>query len=72
MALNQTPEWRCKIKAGVIMDRLQKHANSEIEMTDSQIKAANLFLKKVIPDLSSVTLGSDPDRPVAMKCSWDE
>lgn len=72
MAVIQEPAWRCKIKAGVIMDRLQKHANGEIEMTDSQIKAANSFLKKVIPDLSSVTLAGDTSAPIQHVVKWSE
>lgn len=67
MANIQEPAWRCKIRAGQIMSRLQQHAMGEIEMTDSQIKAANSFLKKVIPDLSSMTLAGDAEKPLVVQ-----
>lgn len=44
--------WKDKIREGVLADRLMKHANGEIEMSNTQIKAADILLKKVIPDLS--------------------
>lgn len=36
----------------------------ELEMTKTQITAAQAFLKKVLPDLSSTTLSGDPDAPM--------
>jgi hypothetical protein len=47
-----TDEWKAKIQAGVILDRLVKHVSGEIEMTSSQIKAADILLKKTVPDLA--------------------
>jgi hypothetical protein len=47
-----TESWKEKIRAGVILDRLIKHVNGEIEMTNSQIKAADILLKKTVPDLA--------------------
>ena len=44
--------WKAKIQAGMILDRLVKHVNGEIEMTASQIKAADILLKKTVPDLA--------------------
>lgn len=44
-------EWKEKIKVGVILDRLAKHVHGEIEMTSSQIKAAEILLRKTVPDL---------------------
>ena len=45
-------EWKAKIQAGVILDRLVKHVNGEIDMSASQIKAADILLKKTVPDLA--------------------
>lgn len=50
----QEPKWRCKNKAGNLMARVHKHAKGEIEMTNSQLKAAEIYLRKTIPDLSRV------------------
>jgi site-specific recombinase len=53
-------EWKAKIQAGAILTRLVKHVNGEIEMTSSQIKAADILLKKTIPDLArSEVTGAD-------------
>lgn len=44
--------WKEKIKAGVIMDRLLKHVNGAIELSATQVNAANILLRKIVPDLS--------------------
>lgn len=48
--------WRERIQTGVLLDRLSKHGVGEIEMTATQIKAADILLRKVIPDLKAVEL----------------
>lgn len=72
MANPREPAWNDKVKAGNLMTRLYKHGNGEIEMTDSQIKAANAYLKKTVPDLSSVTLSGDKDAPIVHTVKWGE
>lgn len=52
--LKMTDGWKEKIKISHILDRLAKHVDGEIEMSSTQIKAADILLKKVTPDLSSV------------------
>jgi len=47
-------EWRERIKAGEIIERMQRCALGEIEMTATQIRAAETLLRKALPDLSSV------------------
>lgn len=44
--------WKEKIKTAMIVDRLVKHTNGLIEMSNSQIRAAEILLKKTIPDLA--------------------
>lgn len=44
---------RAKIKTSQLLNRLYKHAIGEEDMTSSQIKAAEILLKKTIPDLSA-------------------
>ncbi len=48
--------WRKRIQAGVIMDRLLKCINGDIEMSAQQIKAADIILKKIEPDLARTEL----------------
>jgi midasin (ATPase involved in ribosome maturation) len=45
---------RERIRATQIMNRLQKHVFGLIEMTPTQLRAAEILLKKVIPDLKQV------------------
>lgn len=52
MANPREPAWNDKVKTGNLMARVLKHANGEIEMTATQLKAADLFLRKTVPDLS--------------------
>lgn len=52
----QTPTYRNKNKIGNLMSRIEKHANGEIEMTSTQLKAAEIFLRKTLPDLNKTTI----------------
>lgn len=54
------------------MSRLQRHALGEVEMTDSQIKAGQAYLKKVIPDLSATTISGDAEKPIVHTVKWSE
>jgi hypothetical protein len=51
--------WKDKIKAGVLADRLYKHVLGQVEMTQTQINAARILLNKVAPDLKAVELSGD-------------
>lgn len=50
--------WRDRIKTGVIMERLESCANGSIEMTSAQLKAAQILLSKIVPDLSRTDVNS--------------
>lgn len=50
-----TPEKvRARIRVGMIVTRLQKHVAGEIELSQTQVAAANVLLKKVLPDQTEV------------------
>lgn len=49
-------EWRKKIQTSMIINRLSKFINGEIEMSPAQVTAALGLLKKALPDLSAVAL----------------
>lgn len=57
---------RDKIRAAVILERLERQALGELEppMTRDQLTAAQIVLKKVIPDLQAMTVSGDPDEPL--------
>lgn len=58
---NKSQHHRDKIRASVILERLDKHATGELEMTPTQVRAAEILLKKAVPDLATVTLQGDED-----------
>ena len=67
-----TEEWKAKIQAGVILDRLVKHVNGEIEMTASQIKAADILLKKTVPDLARTEVTGKDGEPQQHIVTWQK
>jgi hypothetical protein len=64
--------WKAKIQAGVILDRLVKHVNGEIEMTASQIKAADILLKKTVPDLARTEVTGKDGEPQQHVVTWQK
>lgn len=51
---------REKIQASQIINRLQDCLDGKVDLSTSQMKAAEILLKKTLPDLSAVELGG-PD-----------
>jgi len=47
-------EWRERIRVAKILERVEKHALGEVEMKTSELKAAEILLRKSLPDLASV------------------
>lgn len=47
---------RAKIQASQLINRLQNHALGKTEMEQSQIKAAEVLLRKSLPDLSATDM----------------
>lgn len=61
---------RAKIQTSQLINRLISHVNGEVELSSTQVRAAEVLLKKTLPDLSAVELGSDPERPMKMEFGW--
>lgn len=57
---------RTKIQASQLVNRLTDHALNGLELSQSQIKAIEILLRKSLPDLSAVVLSSDPENPVGI------
>lgn len=57
-------EWRAKIKTAMLLNRLNDHAAGRIDMTRSQVAAAQILLRKVLPDLSSTDIGTADGQPM--------
>ena len=47
---------RKKIQTSQLVNRLMKIASGEIDCSATQLRAAEVLLKKVLPDLSAVTM----------------
>lgn len=63
-------EHRDKIKNSNILNALIEHVEGEREMSSTQVTAALGLLKKALPDLQSVEIGSDPEKPMKLEFGW--
>lgn len=45
--------WRARIETTKIINRLYEHVSGKIDLTATQVRAAEILLRKVIPDLST-------------------
>jgi hypothetical protein len=58
---------RKKIQASQLLNRLTDHAFGEVELSQSQIKAIEILLRKSLPDLSAVTISGDDKNPLMVE-----
>lgn len=58
---------RKKIQTSQLVNRLTDHALGDIELTNTQVRAIEILLKKTIPDLSSIEHSGDEANPLAHK-----
>ncbi len=61
---------REKIQTSQLINRLMDHANGKCEMSPTQVRAAEILLKKVIPDVANVQLTGEGGGPVVIR--WTE
>lgn len=50
---------RAKIQTSQLINRLEKHALGELDLTPTQIKAIEVLIRKTLPDLSAMTVETD-------------
>lgn len=62
-------ETRAKIETTTIVNKLMKLVKGEIQMDSTQLKAAEVLLRKSLPDLQSVEITGDPDKPVNLNAT---
>ncbi len=64
-------ETRAKIQTSQIINRLQNHIDGPgDDMTNTQLKAAEILLRKSLPDLAAVTISGDAENPVGLEITW--
>ena len=51
MRLTRATEVRGQIQVSNLIDRLEKHSAGKIDLSPTQVRAAEILLKKVLPDL---------------------
>lgn len=62
---------RQKIQASVLIDRLSKHVAGKLEMTPSQIRAAEILLDRSVPKLSQIQHSGDAENPVRARITLE-
>jgi hypothetical protein len=60
-------EHRVKIQNSNILNALIEHVEGTREMAATQVTAGVALMKKVLPDLQSMTLSGDPENPIATR-----
>jgi hypothetical protein len=60
-------EQRKKIQNSKVVNRLIQHVEGEIKLDSTQVTAGLGLLKKTLPDLASVEIAGDPERPLAFE-----
>ena len=64
--------WREKIKIGNIMARLNRVAMGEEDATPEQLRAADILLKKVVPDLARSELVGKDGKDFKVEVTWQK
>src|SRR5262245_24295830 len=54
-----TEATRQKIRAAHLIRRLQKHIDGKISLTMSQVRAIDILLRKIVPDLTQTTIAGE-------------
>lgn len=54
-----------RIRASQLLNRLESFANGKVELSAAQVQAARIVIGKVVPDLKSVEMTGDPEKPFA-------
>lgn len=48
-------DWRLKIKTSMLLNRLMDHIEGKCELSATQVRSAEILLKKTLPDLSQIS-----------------
>lgn len=62
--LRHSDDVRKRIQTSQLINRLNDHVNDKIDMSPTQLKAAEILLRKSLPDLSAVTLTGEGGGPI--------
>ena len=71
-AVRLSEEWRERIRTAGILERLEKAAMGETEVTPTQLKAAEIVLRKTLPDLARTEVTGNDGAPQELIIRWKE
>lgn len=64
LRIKHSDEVRAKIQASFFITRLTDFVKGKITMTPAQVRAAEILLRKSVPDLSSVEMSGPDGSPI--------
>ena len=70
--LKLSNEWRERIRSGMIMYRLEQAALGKLEIPSNQLKAAEILLRKTIPDLAKTEITGKDNGPQEHVFRWKD
>lgn len=56
---------KLRIRASQLLNRLNLFAYGKVRMDAAQVMAARVVIGKVVPDLKSIEVTGDPEKPLA-------
>lgn len=63
-------EWRERIRSGVILERLERAALGEVEVSSNSLKAAEIVLRKTLPDLARTEVSGPEGGKIEIEATW--
>jgi hypothetical protein len=57
-------ETRSRIKVGMLMHRLTECVEGKVELSAVQVQAAQILLRKALPDLTATQISGDAENPL--------
>lgn len=64
--------WRAKIQASQLMNRLAAHVEGVVDLSPTQVRAAEILLKKTVPDLARTEVTGPEGGPQVIRYEWSE
>jgi urease alpha subunit len=58
--------WKEKIRTSMLINRLNSHIFEDVEISQTQMRAIEILLRKVAPDLKAVEVTGNDDNPLAI------
>lgn len=70
--LRLNDDWKAKIQASNLCHRLTLHVEGKIEMSPTQVRAAEILLRKTVPDLGRTEVTGADGGPQRIIYEWGE